>query len=632
MKVLLASLHGFIPEVIYPEYLFCAHLGKTDHQIHVLRTGPENPVFPGRSLLHQDPLDLSMDAVHSNLHRFEEDLEHRFTHFYFHNIRDYLQQEDLLSMESFLGQTDIHENLENFSSILVDGIPLGQCSIFLALRRTMIGSLEDMDEPSRLSFIMQLKACYLSLRLIQNVWKKSGGFDALVASHFNYPLTKLIYWFCSQQNSKLHFQLLTVPNLMGQKQGFRYCVFEQMREPLDDYFENYNKRKPFPLLQTEKIQKHFEFMFAGKSRIGYSKAIGIQAGQFFRLWNFDRERPLFVAYLSGSQERFAAQLAGCESRGEYLFDSQLQWIDRLVKEFSDSDSQLVIRPHPREYIKEKPTKLIEELLNQSKFWPENIHLNTPDEEISSYDLMLHASAVLVSWSTTTIEAGLLGIPVLGYMKDHDTYPMWDLGHIPDSREDYILLLRKWLRDEPSHCLEYSMAALRWFSYYLNIAHVDMESVLNFKRWVYSEWTDRYIREFRKLSDAFYNPVYLEDSLDTDIQRLLKISFEERKSLVRLQSESLQLKPEADQSESEILMSVLYSLARQLFSIPEGFKVKVHKDILSEAAQDSKAGPGEIHFKLLSDASSHDSTKRCGKVRSVFPHQRLLKFFCEKVFL
>lgn len=623
MKVLLASPYGFVPEIIYPEYQFLDCLQNGVNELHVLRTGKQPRIFPGRSILHQNPLDVTEDVILSNCIRFERNLGLRFPDFAYHDMNQFFESSDLEELDEYLKTNPLRADLGDFGKLKVDGLNLGECAIFLALRRTMLGDLSEMDEQTRQSFQFQLEACFLGLKLIKRLWKQEGGFDGLVLSHFNYPLSKLTYRYCKLMNPNLHFQLLTTPNLMGQKVGFRATVFEQSRSSLDDYFETWSRNQPFPILKSNKVKRHFQFMFEGKSRKGYSKAVSSRAGQFFDDWGWNRSNATFIAYLSGSQERFSAELSGCESRGSYLFETQLEWVEHLVNLFKDKSAQLVIRMHPREFLKEKPTKLATDLIEIAKGFPVNIRLNIPEDNVSSYDLMQHARAVLVSWSTTTVEASLLGVPVLGYMKDHDTYPMWDLGVIPESKEEYLSLLESWTEDPPEHSLKYSIQTVRWFSYFINLGHMDFEQNLNYKPWVYGQWTDRYCRLFSKLLDKDYNPmVFLSKERVRESEAVQK-SFETGESLENCLIKALPKQIEDDTEDHQLVKTMLTDLSRLLFSIPAAYRIRV----VSRGEQ-AVPGPGEYLFVL--GASSEESSV-ASSVRYVSESEHLLKFFCEEVF-
>ena len=101
------------------------------------------------------------------------------------------------------------------------------------------------------------------------------------------------------------------------------------------------------------------------------------------------------------------------------------------------DLFLIIRVHPREFPnhregqKSKNAELYEKLLTNL---PSNIVVNWPSDNISVYDLAEHVDLVLNGFSSSGLEMALLGIPVLSYANEWNTYPI-DLDTKIDTRDD-----------------------------------------------------------------------------------------------------------------------------------------------------------------------------------------------------
>lgn len=148
---------------------------------------------------------------------------------------------------------------------------------------------------------------------------------------------------------------------------------------------------------------------------------------------------------------------------DIAFKGMFDWLDRTIEYFMlHREYQLIIRAHPAEVI--LPGSLRESVISyiRGKYphLPKNIILVSPESKISSYTLMDISDCGLSYASTTAIELGIRGVPVLvagevhfrnkGFTIDiDDSKTYFNLlnyvmtGNSPMSKEEIIKMARRY---------------------------------------------------------------------------------------------------------------------------------------------------------------------------------------------
>jgi hypothetical protein len=129
------------------------------------------------------------------------------------------------------------------------------------------------------------------------------------------------------------------------------------------------------------------------------------------------------------------------TRIKSIYPSQIAWIDDLqLLAANNSKLDIVVRIHPREGTDPRSggvaSRHLRQLIEQSTQW-KNIQIIWPQDTTSSYDLMMDADAVTTSWSNISIEAAILGIPVISPWYSNPTFPSNSFIDTPISREVYL---------------------------------------------------------------------------------------------------------------------------------------------------------------------------------------------------
>jgi hypothetical protein len=139
--------------------------------------------------------------------------------------------------------------------------------------------------------------------------------------------------------------------------------------------------------------------------------------------------------------------------------SMAEWITRTVQYFaSRKDAQLVIRVHPGERLTHGPST-VDVVKAAVPTLPENIHIIGPLEKVNTYDLMEFTNLGLVFTTTTGLEMGLNGIPVIACGNTHYRNRGFTLD--PKSYDDYFDILNCVFSDVGKHQLTDAQVELAW---------------------------------------------------------------------------------------------------------------------------------------------------------------------------
>jgi len=226
--------------------------------------------------------------------------------------------------------------------------------------------------------------------------------------------------------------------------------------------------------QVKLIYDHFDRVIRSNSFFNYSSKMS-KNFSFYDTYPMANGAKIFLATLSSSDERFAANLVGHRSiiEGE-LFNNQTNWVKWLVKYFSTkSDSFLIIRVHPRDFPNKRYKNFSDNARNLKKNLvnlPSNIMVNWPDENISIYDLATEVDVLLNSHSSSSLDFLYLGLPVVVYDKNILTFPL-ELHYYGFNESEYISAIEKATNDSWRFDNVYKL--YKWMNIQLNLSVFDI---------------------------------------------------------------------------------------------------------------------------------------------------------------
>ena len=146
--------------------------------------------------------------------------------------------------------------------------------------------------------------------------------------------------------------------------------------------------------------------------------------------------------------------------GRNIFASSMaEWITRTVQYFAGrADAQLVVRVHPGERLTHG-LSMVDVINTALPSLPAHIHIVKPLEKINTYDLMELASLGLVYTTTTGMEMGMNGIPVIACGETH--YRKRGFTFDPQTWDEYFGTLERILPDLGSQRLSEAQIASAW---------------------------------------------------------------------------------------------------------------------------------------------------------------------------
>ena len=231
--------------------------------------------------------------------------------------------------------------------------------------------------------------------------------------------------------------------------------------------------------RLQQIKDHFGSLFAAKSNFVYSvSSRRLSSDAINKKLSLSGDKTTFLATLASNDERMTAKSVGALEFLDIrtsLFDSQIEWIKFLIKEFQVRPNlQLIIRVHPREFPNKRESVTSQhaiELLRELNDLPTNVHVNWPSDEISLYDLVQVIDIGLVATSTTGLQLATLGIPIGLHNTSLLTGYTTDIGTALDSTSKYRAFL------DSAEDLQWSVGnvitGLKWHSYLFNCLSIDL---------------------------------------------------------------------------------------------------------------------------------------------------------------
>ncbi|WP_148301263.1 hypothetical protein [Methylobacillus glycogenes] len=292
------------------------------------------------------------------------------------------------------------------------------------------------------------------------------------------------------------------------------------------------------LEDIDRVSAHIHELFKGKSFAVFSAP---KTGNFSirEKFNIPQNAKILLASLSSFDEAYAAfVIKGFPERKvkSPVFSDQFEWIKCTINFMkSRPDDYLVIRVHPRDYPNKRDSNQSEQALIWEKILqdlPENVKLNSPDQNISLYDFLDDVHALVTGWSATGVEALLHGIPVITYDKYLPSYPA-DIHLTGESEHEYYDNLIKVLSLATSTDNTHVVNAYRWLAVSFSLGTVRVNQPLE----IGLSWPDKpAYRILKRVANKFsvnlrksYD-VWNVQSNDTDRLRFLSLVLNNQSSL------------------------------------------------------------------------------------------------------
>lgn len=350
-------------------------------------------------------------------------------------LGSYLNSEDFEFVDSELKKVA----QENFFSYTFDGLPIGRIAVYEVMMQFKKNSFNFTDEE-----FLKYKA-----------WLKNAMFVAIAAKKIlsqHSPDRLLIYNNLYSANHAFHaiakkigipsysmhawdnFGSLCQALFLTHGSGFDYMYGTV--ELWKDY-----KNHPVNKRTMTYVKEHHKSIMTAKTVFTYSESKRDTHVNIKEYFGVPADSRVVFALMSSYDEIYAAYAIGAYATHEpKIYKNQVLWLKDLIDFFSKrEDLFLIIRVHPREFPnrregrKSENATVYEELLSNL---PNNIKVNMPSDNLSIYDLALYSDVVLNGFSSAGLEMALLGLPVLSYGNDWNTYPV-ELDYHTENKDEYL---------------------------------------------------------------------------------------------------------------------------------------------------------------------------------------------------
>jgi hypothetical protein len=236
-------------------------------------------------------------------------------------------------------------------------------------------------------------------------------------------------------------------------------------------FRNWHKYQELAITKSDlrRAQAHVEQLKIGKSPFVYSAAQSQKALSKDALLKLGVPvgKRVVVLSLSSTDETVAGKIIGRGHKTSFpgrVFESQFQWVNETIDWASRrSDLVLIIRLHPRDL----PNKRDPLESSQHSIWidllsnlPENCRLNHPTQQIPFADICQVSDVIVTGWSSTALEALVMGVPVVTYDQALPEFPS-NIHLSGSTRNEYFSNLDTALLQGESQRGKLKINAERW---------------------------------------------------------------------------------------------------------------------------------------------------------------------------
>ncbi len=384
------------------------------------------------------------------------------------SLRSFLQPQDIDDADR-LSRERLVEELYNYSE---DNLPIGRLALYETIIQTKSIS-RNLSLEAQSFYRANFRNTLISARASKAILAELKP-DIGISYHTAYAYNRAFQRTLEAGNVPVWFlnASMNVSELATHLIAARSDPEKMFRKLLDDWqrFEN------VPCID-EDIASSADHLLAlmGGGGFGYSNSIRRENVRVLERLGCPPGRKVIAALLSSYDELLAAESAGSGwTTKNGIFSSQGEWVKWLF-EFVRlrPDIHLIVRVHPREFAvngkggRSEHSYILESIFSER---PENVSINLPTDDIAVYDLLMEVDAALVAWSSTGMEAGMLGVPVVTYAGDVLLFPR-QLTYDAKTREEYAKFVDEAI--EAGWSLERSRAFFRWAVLRLNRTRIDM---------------------------------------------------------------------------------------------------------------------------------------------------------------
>lgn len=294
-------------------------------------------------------------------------------------------------------------SLDELKEVEWDGLPLGKL-VDIPVKWFLMGESLSEDPLGTLTYRMFLRSARQIVASARSIIDTNQP-DQVVLLNGLFLFESIIIEICRQQN--ISFITYERPLMID--------TFVFKRDGIASFYrvdEDWKQLSSIPLTASERheVQEHFTARETG-------------GGQSDNYWQAVSSASDYTSPGTTRAVLFTNLVWDSAVIGQDLaFDSIVDWLVAAVDEFEKRpSSELIIRVHPAEVKlagRESRERMEDALRQRVRTLPNNIRLISPEDSVSSYELMDTADFGLVYTSTTGLEMALRGKPVIVAGKTH----------------------------------------------------------------------------------------------------------------------------------------------------------------------------------------------------------------------
>lgn len=536
MKAMFYSLHAAIWLHALPESRLASQLSQAGHELVYVSCGKSFSHYCTSMSAFNLALDEDVakknkicELCVNNANKITQAFECKHL-----KLHDYLDVETRSLVEHLLNSI----TAENYIDFHYENVPVGRLATYEPLLKYKKMSLEFQGDQWR-DLKIHLNNALISLIGFIKIFKQENP-DKVFFYSPQYGVNGVCAEYVIQQGKQAYFIEGSSSN------AERYSalrVWEWSQHKLVNPALQYWDQVKLDVSQEDvnRVSAHIAELFKGRSFAVFSAP---KTGNFSIRQKFDipEHAKIMLASLSSFDEAYAAYIIrGFPERKvkSQVFSDQFEWIERTISFMKTRpDDYLVIRVHPRDYPNKRDSNQSEQALIWERILknlPDNVKLNSPDQNISLYDFLDDVHALVTGWSATGVEALLHGIPVITYDKYLPSYPE-DIHLTGEAEGEYYANIIKVLSLDHSYDERHIVNAYRWLAVSFSLGTVRINAPLE----IGSHWPNKPV--YRLISRAMnkftvnlrkYIDVRNSCSNKTDALRFLNLVNHNKSSLLEV---------------------------------------------------------------------------------------------------
>lgn len=315
-----------------------------------------------------------------------------------HKFSKYIDKDQISSINQMNFDDYSFKEIINYE---INGIKVGQHAYSATLRYYGVGDLE-VESNSKKILIKYLKASIISKIVFENFFNKKKYDHILINSGLYVPQGILTEIAAKKGmfTTTWEFAYKKFSYFFSKNQTFHTAAFLEKNS-------NWENLEMNQVIQN-RIDSYLKSRWEGsQDRKIFIQKPDYEISRFFESNNFDLSKPIIG---------LATNLIwDAKVYYEDSFLDSLEWVDYTIKYFyKRTDLNLVIRIHPAEVLKDKPSRQRMDLEIKKKFekLPNNILVVPPDNSISTYKLFEHCNSVITYCTKMGVELTATGLPVI----------------------------------------------------------------------------------------------------------------------------------------------------------------------------------------------------------------------------